>query len=353
MQNLLAKINLKNIRENALAFKRRTNGKLCAVVKADAYGHGAEETVFALSEIADFFAVATETEGVKIQTAACGKEILVLTPPVCEKETEGLLLSGLSITVASETDAVRLVRLAERLKLIPRVHLKLNTGMNRYGMTETELEKTCRFLKGTGVCVAGIYSHLYGRQPQTAEWQRLAFGRGAEICRSEFPNVTRHLAATYGAALGQDFYFDAVRIGLGLYGYLPSGVNGSVKDELDLKKAMTVYARVQSRREYRFGGAGYGELSDCERSALKGTGVSVLRAGYADGFFREKQKRSVSLLQTNDLCMDACLIAGRLEQGEYVPVLTDADESARRAGTTAYEILCGCTRRAELEYEYE
>ncbi len=353
MQNLLAKINLKNIRKNALAFKRRTGGKLCAVVKADAYGHGAEETVFALAEIADFFAVATETEGIKVQTAACGKEILTLTPPVCESETERLILSGLSITVASETDAVRLVRTAERLKITPRVHLKLNTGMNRYGMTETELEKTCRFLKGTGVCVAGIYSHLYGRRPETAKRQRLIFERGAEMCRSEFPNVIRHLAATYGAALGREFYFDAVRIGLGLYGYLPSGVDGSVKETLDLKKAMTVYARVQSRQEYRFGGAGYGELSQREQAALKDTGLSVLRAGYADGFFRKKQKRSVSLLQANDLCMDACLIAGRLERGAYVPVLTDADENAKRAGTTAYEILCGCTRRAELEYEYE
>ena len=81
MQKVIAKINLKAIKENASAFKTLAKCKLCAVVKANAYGHGAVETVNALSQIADFFAVAIIEEGIEISDVVCGKKVLVFTPP--------------------------------------------------------------------------------------------------------------------------------------------------------------------------------------------------------------------------------------------------------------------------------
>ena len=354
MQNVIAKINLKTIVENAKIFQRRTGGKVCAVVKADAYGHGAERVAFALADTVDFFAVATETEGLKIKTATCGKEILVLTPPACEQETESLVRSGLSVSIGSLQDARSVVNCVKKTGERAFVHLKLNTGMNRYGIEEKDLDTVCRFLKGRGqVCVQGVYSHLYGGKKSTLEKQRIAFERGAGLCRTYFPNVLRHLSATLGATLSEEFYFDAVRIGLGLYGYLPNGVPACVKRELPLQKAMTVYARAQSERAYISGGAGYGEVKKRVERKLRKKGVSILRVGYADGFLRDGKKKSVSELQANDLCMDACPVVGRREKGEYFAVVTDAEQTAKRTGTTAYEVLCACTKRAEFEYEYE
>lgn len=350
MQNTIVKVNLKNVVQNARAFQLLTGKKICAVLKADAYGHGAEHVAFALAEKVDFFAVATETEGLKIKTAVCGKEILVLTPPACERETESLILSGLSLSVGCLEDAKGIVKAQEKLGVPVFVHLKLNTGMNRYGMTKTEEKAVCELFKAQGqVCVQGVYSHLYGNKTRTLEKQRLAFEEGASVCLRYFPNAIRHLSATLGATLSKEFHFDAVRIGIGLYGYLPKRAKGKVP----LKKAMKVYARVQRSREYSFGGAGYGELKKSVQNRLRKSGVSVLRVGYADGFFRRKKLKSVNRLQVNDLCMDACLVAKNWQKGGYVAVMDDAEKTAKRTGTSAYEILCASGRRAEFIYEYE
>lgn len=347
MQNVLAKIDLNAIKRNASIFKNRTGTRLCAVVKANAYGHGAEAVVCALSEIADFFAVATAEEGAAVSVAACGKEVLVLTPPADEAEAFALAYEGLSGALSRIEDVDLFERAAKKTGKSTRVHLKVNTGMNRYGQEIDELEQTCKRLRRSkGAQVVGLFSHLYLTDAKKAEEQRLRFERAREICLRYFPDAICHLSATYGATLGKEFYYDAVRIGLGLYGYLPTeGL------DLPLRKAMKIYARVQETREYVDGGAGYAELTGEEKERAKKEGVSVLRVGYADGFLRSKRVKSVSNEQLNDLCMDACVVRGRMKRGEYLEIMSDASELARRADTLPYEALCACTKRAEFCYE--
>ena len=101
MRKTIAKIYLNNIRENARAFKTVTGKPLCAVVKANAYGHGAEEVVSALSQTVDGFAVAIVEEAIAIRAAACGKPILVFTPPTEEEEGYLLASNGWIATVDS------------------------------------------------------------------------------------------------------------------------------------------------------------------------------------------------------------------------------------------------------------
>ena len=86
MQKVKAKIYLGNVRRNAVKFRALTGKKLCAVVKANAYGHGAVEIVNALENTADCFAVALIEEGLEIRMATCGKDVLVFTPPMTEEE---------------------------------------------------------------------------------------------------------------------------------------------------------------------------------------------------------------------------------------------------------------------------
>ncbi len=352
-----AVINLEHIRRNAEKFSALTGKKLCAVVKANAYGHGAEETVNALNGVADCFAVALIEEGLAIKTAACGKEILVLTPPTDEEECYALLSNGFTASVGDLWTAKLLSKTCRKYALSIKVHLKVNTGMNRYGMYASMLGKVCKFLQNDPfVAVAGLYSHLCECSALRAEKQRALFVQMQRVCQRYFPCVISHLGATYGALLGERYAFDMVRVGIGLYGYLPclpsekTGVKEETVRRLALKKAMAVYAKTVATRKFSFGSAGYGEeFSPLQRADIKR--VSVCRVGYADGFLRKKENGAVGAESNlNNGCMDASIRRGGKARGAWTPVLTDADETAKETGTISYEVLCAATRRAEYHY---
>lgn len=345
MQKVRARIHLKSIRQNAAAFKKRAGVKLCAVVKANAYGHGAEEVALSLSGVADCFAVALIEEGLALRGAALDKDILVFTPPTDEAQAYSLISGGLVGSVGDLRTAKLFLRVCEKYRLQARVHLKVNTGMNRYGMDIASLGKTCKLLQNTAVKVEGVYSHLYS--PSSAEGQRQRFLRAQAVCRRYYSKLTYHLSATFGALQGKAYAFDMVRIGIGLYGYLPDGCE-SFEKELNLQKGMTVYALTMKNRTYHGGGAGYG---DCVALA-DGEEFSLLRIGYADGVLRRKENGLLGE-NVNALCMDVCLQKGRKKAGDWVCVLADAEEVARKTGTIAYEVLCAATSRAEFVYEYD
>ncbi|MBE5746865.1 MAG: alanine racemase [Clostridiales bacterium] len=350
MQKVVAKIHLGNIRRNAETFRRLTKTGLCAVVKANAYGHGAEEVVNALSGVADSFAVAIVDEGIRIRGVACGKEILVLTPPITAEDVLRGAWNGFSLTV-SDLITAKLIDGISRARRLPiNVHLKVNTGMNRYGMEPSALGKVCKRLQTNPfVRVAGVYSHLYATSVETSRAQRTAFERAVTICKRYFPLIKAHLSATYGALLGKEFAFDSVRIGLGLYGYLPVDKDSGLVMP-DLEKGMTVYATAVTSRKYLYGGAGYGENS----FAKSPKDLTVCRYGYADGFLRRRENGLLDAeTQANNLCMDACIKIGRLPRGKQFPIMTDAAAVARATDTIPYEVLCAATRRAERIYDNE
>ncbi len=342
MQKVIAKISLNAIACNAQIWKKQAGTRLYAVIKANAYGHGAEEVANALSGIADGFAVALLEEGLSVRGAACGKDILVLTPPIGEEECYAMAASGLVASIPDLSTAREFIETCRRYRLIGRVHLKVNTGMNRYGMDGEELNAACSLCKEAPfVKVEGLYSHLYTCNREIAETQRQRFLRLQAIAKGYFPTLRSHLSATYGALLGKQFAFDGVRIGLGLYGYTP------VETSLPLTRAMSVWGRVTATRSYEYGGAGYGELT-----LQKGTPLTLLRVGYADGLLRNKANGAFGYEENaNNLCMDGCIRIGEGERGTWVPVMTDAAQTARITGTIPYEVLCAATRRATFMYE--
>lgn len=349
MRKTQAVIHLKSIYDNAVAFKALTKTKLCAVVKADAYGHGAEEVALALENVADAFAVALLSEACALRVAACGKDILILTPPTCLEETVQAVQNGFVLTVGGITDAKLVAKAALLTGKIARVHLKVNTGMNRYGMGASELGKTCVFLKGRAdVRVQGMYSHLFAQNKAEAYRARERFLQLQNICKRYFTGVTYHISATYGALLGQDFAFDMVRIGIGLYGYLPDGAKNVGEKNIVLKKGMSVYAYAVGARKPSFGGVGYGKALPKNIKRL-----TVYRVGYADGFLRKQQNgMHGNENNVNHMCMDACLRKGRTEKGRKIRILQDAAQTAKAVKTISYEVLCAATKRAERMYEY-
>ncbi len=333
-----------NIRRNAELFKRISGTRLCAVVKADAYGHGAEEVTLALADVAECFAVALVEEGLCIRQAACGKDILVFSPPITEEECYAIAVNGFIAILPDLHTAKLLSHVCEKFALTARVHLKVNTGMNRYGADLSKWNELCAFLrKNPFIQVEGVYSHLYTTNEQISSAQRELFTQAVRICKRYFSSFIAHLGATYGAMLGEKYAFDMVRVGLGLYGYSP------IKTELSLHKGMSVKAQVACDRRYAFGGVGYGE-----KTAEKGEKLFLLRGGYADGFLRAKDNGLDGAEQNaNLLCMDSCLRKGDRRKGEWIYLLTDADKTAAAVNTVAYEVLCAATRRAERIYDYE
>ncbi|MBR2023519.1 MAG: alanine racemase [Clostridia bacterium] len=339
---MTAEISLQRLQHNARAFIQRTGKPICAVVKADAYGHGAVETVNALQGLAQCFAVSILDEAIAIRVASCGKEILIFTPPLTLQEAVVSVQNGFSVTVDSMRTARLVAKATQITKKAVNVHLKCNTGMNRYGVDIRGLERVCNYLKTCSfVQVKGLYSHLYTTDRQTSQGQLQSFLQMRAFALRYYTGLTCHISATYGALLGGAFVLDMTRIGLGLYGYLPSGVqvNG-----LQVKPCMRVYADVSAVHVYQGGGAGYGTPKQTLRV---GDTLNVVRCGYADGVLRGDADGFF-----NTLCMDAHVRIGSKKVGEKVPVMVDADEIARRTGTVSYEVLCAVTRRAERKYTY-
>lgn len=357
MQKIKAEIHLGNIRRNAEKFSALTGEKICAVVKANAYGHGAEEVVNALEGIVDQFAVAIIEEGLSIRTAACGKDVLVFTPPLSEEEAYALAVNEFIASVSDLWTAKLVSRVCRKRRLPLKVHLKINTGMNRYGMNLSMLGKVCKFLSGDPfVRVVGIYSHLYCCETETAIGQRELFARAVAVCKRYFPSVIAHLGGTYAALCDEKFAFDMIRIGIGLYGYLPQGLCGEEKcraDGLNLQKGMTVCAMNVVNRKISYGGFGYGKpRTEAEIKETKR--LSVCRFGYADGFLRKRVNGVCDQQENvNALCMDVCLRKNGKQRGQKVLIMSDADEVAKATGTISYEVLCAATRRAEFVYDNE
>jgi alanine racemase len=127
-----------------------------------------------------------------------------------------------------------------------------------------------------------------------------------------------------------------------LYGYLPSGEYG---EKPKLRPVMKLYAPCVATRGKSYGGVGY---ADEERTVKQS---SVVRIGYADGTGHSKGGYKALSGQTNDFCMDACIVEKKVNRGQWVCVMDDADEVASRRGTISYEVLCLAGMRAEKRYE--
>lgn len=323
MQKTLAVINLWAIRHNVKLVRTLIGNRFFfAVVKADAYGHGAEQVALEIEDLVDGFCVAIVEEGVALRVAGVQKPILVLAPPLSKGDAERLKYYDLTATVCDFKSA----KLSKGLK----IHIAINTGMNRYGCDINGLGKLLKALSPQQIL--GVYSHLYAPEnPSAREEQYKLFSTAESLVKSYAPDALAHLSASGGVALGGKFLFGGVRCGIMLYGYSPCGFE--IKG---LKPALTVYARLAQRTKFIGGGVGY-NLADEEYKRLY-----TYRLGYGDGFLR-----GVALGEKT-LCMDAFISQ---KKSELLPVFTDADEYAKLCKTISYEVLCSVTKRSERVYE--
>jgi alanine racemase len=353
-----AEIDLGALQENvrAIAAALRKPARVMAVVKADAYGHGAPAAARAAVEAgAVSLGVATTDEGVQLRAAGLDVPILLLGHTSAE-EAEVAVANDLSVTVFQIDVARALSRAAARAGRPARVQVKIDTGMGRIGIAPAEgssfVQEACRL---PGIVLEGCFTHF-----ATADDADLAPARAqleafcAVLQRLDEAGLRvglRHAANSAAAIALPESHLDLVRPGIALYGILPAPHLGS---RISLRRVMRLRARVTHVKRVPAGTPiGYGGVY----RGAGATTIATIPVGYADGYPRLLSGRGeVSLAGrrvplAGRISMDQCTVdAGETAVrvgdevelwGEQVPV----EDVAEQAQTIAYELLAGVSRR--------
>lgn len=375
-----AEINLKHLSYNFTQISQHVKAmmpeaKVLAVVKADAYGHGAVQAAKVLEKAgADYFAVATVSEGVELREAGCTLPILVLGY-VADADAALLAQYDIAAALCDRATALAFSKAAQAEGKPVRIHIALNTGMTRIGFetrnTKEDVKEILAALQLPGIEVEGAFTHFAVADVEGGEdFTRLQYERFADMCdeleRHGVYLTYRHCAnsaailqypTTFTSELPRKQAFNMVRAGIILYGYYP---DNSTKKTIPIKPVMTVKARVAQVRDIPAGDSvGYGRtyMSD------KPTRVAVFTIGYADGYPRIASNRISVMIQNTvvptigRICMDmsfAAVDGMDIKRGDVVTVFGDgavtADTLADAAQTISYEILCDVGKRVPRLY---
>jgi alanine racemase len=323
-------VDLSAIRRNAaLVLRAVAPSELWAVVKADGYGHGAVGAARAALEAgATCLCAATAREGEELREAFPSARILVLTPLAAGEEA-GARDARLELALSTPNAPDGLD-----------VHLKIDTGMGRWGMTLAEALTVPRRQ------VVGVMSHLATAEEPDDAFVRLQIDRFREVVDA-FPGVTAHLANSAGALRFPEARFDAVRSGVALYGLSPFGEDPA---EHGLEPALSWQSYVAQARELAPGeSTGYGRRFVAEEPVR----VGIVPVGYGDGFRRGLTGTEVLVGETRrrvvgTISMDSFAVRlGDEPVGTEVTLIGEgvlAEQHARVLGTINYEITCGLNR---------
>ena len=316
-------LDLGAVRRNARTLVRTLAGaQLWAVVKANAYGHGAVEVAAAaLNEGAAALCVATVPEALELRPEFPLARILVMGPTASSREIAQAREAGLELAVSGD-------EIPEGV----RVHLKLDTGMGRWGLSE---------LPKPSAQVVGLMTHLAtaDTDPVFAEEQVERF----RAATAAYSNLTRHAANSAAALRLPSARFDAVRCGVALYGLSPFGEDPAV-DGLEPALSWRSYL-AQVKRLEPGESTGYGRRFVAEET----TWIGIVPVGYADGFRRDLTGTRVRVggelrPVVGTISMDAFAVALEREEpvGSPVTLLGHgvlAEDHARVAGTINYELV--------------
>jgi alanine racemase len=344
----------------------------CCVIKCDAYGHGVIESARALEKAgAVWLGVTSTEEGTAVREAGVRLPILVMTG-FWRGEEEALLRHDLTPAIATGEHVEAIERAAATFGIARkvRVHLKVDTGMSRLGVSLAELPAlAARIAASPAIDLQGVCSHLVESEvldSPMVETQRAAFERAIAILGAAgiYPKY-RHLANTAATVARPDTWNNMVRPGLALYGYnLHCEGPGAAEAALPVRPVLTWKTRIIALRDIDPGTAvGYNQ----RWRAARPTRLAVIPVGYGDGFNRMLSKGGKVILHdqyaiiAGNISMDLTMIdATDIPQaaiGDEVLLIgrsphcsIGADDQARLAGTIVYEILCGLSPRVPRVY---
>lgn len=367
-------VDLAAIRENAAALAAYcAPADLCAVVKADGYGHGAcDVAMAALGGGASRLAVAVVEEGVELRRAGVTAPVLVLADPAPEA-ISAAREARLAITVSNAETLAAVAEVAGHSfpgqSVHPlAVHLKVDTGMHRMGCEPDDLLVLCRSLAAMpNVELEAIWTHLAAAEDQAMDdvtrEQLTRFDLAlAELAHSGIEVPMLHVANSAGALYHPNAQRDLVRCGISLYGHAPDAAR-ALPEGLSLRPALSLRASVTSVRSVLPGdGVSYGWVTRVDEP----TRVATIPLGYADGVPRCLGEAGAEVLIGGRRCaiagtvtMDQLMVrcGPEVSVGDEVMLLgrqgdeeVTAADWARLAGTVNYEILSRLGPRLSRRY---
>lgn len=364
-----ADINLTALRHNLNQVRRfiRADQRIMAVVKADAYGHGAIPVTKALQSagVADF-AVATLEEALELRYTGITSDILVLGG--CYKGQEDIFLQQRLMPVIYDLATLkRLQAAATAAQKKIRIHLKIDTGMERAGLNPQQLQSMLNLLADSpGIILQGVMSHLACADEPDAESitneQVTIFREALALIRSaDLTPVDIHLCNSAGIAARLCPECTLVRPGIMLYGGLPGSHFAEV---LDLKPVMHLRTHIALVRHIPPGqGISYGHTFCAERTMK----VAVLPIGYADGYNRLLSNKGLGIIRgvkvpvVGRVCMDWIMVdvtaIPDVTVGDCVTLMGSADglsltgdDLAQQLGTISYEVFCRISKRVPRRF---
>ena len=362
-RSLWAEIDLDAIAHNVRALAdRAAPAKLYAIVKANAYGHGAVAVgTAALEAGAAGLGVVCVDEGEELRRAGIGAPILIVGYTHAG-EAERIVDLRLTPTVCSMQTALALSRFASQRGMTQRIHVELESGLNRHGLPLEELVAFAEHARALpGIEVEGLFTHFAAAEEGEAAFTRAQYD--ALIAASDrLPWIPiRHCAASASVLGAPDMALEMVRAGIAVYGYEPAA---GIAAGIELRRALSLKSRVARVLNVDAGATvGYGRMWVANRPST----IALIMCGYADGYRRALSNRADVLIRgrrapiAGRIAMDMCMadvtdVPGVAPDDEAVIIgeqgnqRIDADELAALAETISWEILAGITARVPRVY---
>lgn len=359
-------VNLSCLERNFTAIRQHVgSAKVMPVLKANAYGHGLVEVARLMVGLgADYLGAAFLEEGLLLRQAGITAPVLVLGS-LAGEQIPRFIQNDLTLT-ASSIDKLKLIdEAAAALKLRAKVHLKVDTGMERVGIHHYSATKLleasllCRHLE-----VEGIYSHFANADAADLSHARLQLERFLDVLafyeRRSLPTPLRHIANSAGVLQLPESHLDLVRPGIMLYGVYPSAEcqrTVSVEPALQWKSQVCYFKVVQPGSP-----VSYGSTWQPDHPVR----IVTVPVGYGDGYFRALSNQAQVLIRgqrypiVGRVCMDQFMVNIEWDSaynGDVVTLLGSdgsetitADDLARWAGTIPYEVLTNINTRVPRVY---
>lgn len=372
MQNYLrvyAKIDLDAICGNIRAVRSKIGDgvRLMAVIKADAYGHGAVPVGLALQDLVDGFAIAVVEEGVVLRQNGIHKPMLILGYTDSYQYPD-VIRNDIAQTIYSYEMAEQLSQIAVAMGAVAKIHIKVDTGMGRIGFLpdEASVEEVKRIAALPNLEIEGLFTHfakadMVGREYTQKQFERFCwFSRQLVSAGIRIP--VQHVANSAAIMDYEETYLDQVRSGIITYGMYPS-------EEVDfshlaITPAMELKSHVIHVKEVPAGTSiGYGGTYVTERTSR----IATIPVGYGDGFPRSLSNKGRVLIRgefapiVGRVCMDQFMVdithLPQVEKGDVVTLMgkdkekqLTVEEVAGLAGSFNYEFCCDVGRRVPRVY---
>lgn len=342
--------------------------KLCCVVKANGYGHGAVELVRALeNKSVDYLAAACVDEALELRAAGILLPILILGA-TGENQFAEAVRQDITLTVFTLDDAKKLSETALEMSKKAKIHVKLDTGMSRIGFSadEASADQIAEISKLEGVALEGLFTHfacadMQGREKTDRQIQKYQsmiewlLERGVHI-------PVKHCANSAGIMEYKDIHMDMVRAGIIIYGLYPS--EEISKQSLDLRPVMSLKSHVTYIKTIEAGTeVGYGGTFTAPKDMV----LATIPVGYADGYFRSLSNKGRVLIHgqyapiKGRVCMDQMMVditdIDNVCVGDEVTLMgrdgdkfLSVEEVSETAGSFNYEFVCAVSRRVPRAY---